>query len=152
MKLSTLLCTIAALALTFSHSSIAQEKGDWRALSTTAKGITGDVAFSKDKIAINFYSTAIAQIRTLTPAEIAALFGGAVPNATGNLYRLSIPPTKTFLHHNSLCGGDETDWVATYVSGHTLQLAFLSNPKIPTLTAEALANATNFCGTFSYVR
>lgn len=154
---STLLSTIAALILTCSLSSVAQEspfpeKGYWRAASKTARDITGDVAFSKEKIAINFYSTPLAPISTLTPAQITALFGSADPAATGNLYRLSIPPTKTFLHRNSLCGGDETDWVATYVSGHTLQLAFLSNPKIPTLTPEALANATNLCGTFSYVR
>jgi hypothetical protein len=155
MNRTILTSAIAGTALFCSCLAVAQkapENGNWRAASTTARSITGDIAFSREKISINFYSTALAQIRILQPAEVAALFGAEDPTATGNLYRINIPPTRTFLHHSPLCGGEETDWVATYVSGHTLQLAFLSNPKIPNLTADALANATNLCGTFSYVR
>ena len=95
----------------------------------------------------------MAQIHDLQPAEITALFPieGAV-TGTGNLYRTSIPAGKTFLHHNTLCGSEETQWIATYVSGHTLQLALLSGPQMPVFTPDALANTTNLCGTFTYVR
>jgi hypothetical protein len=32
----------------------AQENGDWRAVSSTARSITGDVVLSAEKISINF--------------------------------------------------------------------------------------------------
>ena len=137
-------CTVA---------SSAQEKGTWRPVSTTARGITGDVAFSETKIAVNFSGFTIAQIRSLTPSEIKAVFdldGAAV--GSGNLYRTSIPAEKRFLNKNTLCGSDETQWVATFVQGHNLELAFFSGASMPTLTPEAVANTTNLCGTFAYVR
>ncbi len=34
--------------------AVAQEKGLWRAESSTAQSITGDVAFSGEKMSINF--------------------------------------------------------------------------------------------------
>ena len=124
-----------------------------RAASTTAKGITGDVAFSDIKISLNFSSFTLAQIRTLTPAEAAAAFNAAPDTeGSGNLYRTSIPAEKRFLHKNTLCGSEETQWVATFVSGHSLQLAFFSGAAMPSLTPEALANTTSLCGTFSYIR
>ncbi len=131
----------------------AQEKGMLRAASTTAKGITGDVAFSDIKISLNFSSFALAQIRTLTLAEAAAAFNAAPDtDGNGNLYRTSIPAEKRFLHKNTLCGSEETQWVATFVSGRSLQLAFFSGAAMPSLTPEALANTTSLCGTFSYIR
>lgn len=143
---------VPVLALTLPLA--AQEKGNWRAASTTARGVTGDIAFVGQKIAINFTAFTVAQIRDLTPAEAAALFpsdGGAAPT-TGNLYRTSIPAEKRFLHKNTLCGSEDTQWIATLVTGHTLQLAFFSGPAMPVFTPEAMANATTLCGTYSYVR
>ena len=131
----------------------AQEKGNWRAASTTANGVTGDVAFSGQKIVINFSGFTVAQIRTLEPAEASAAFNGAVgAGGSGNLYRTSIPAEKRFLHHNTLCGSEETQWVVSYVAGKNLQLAFFSGPSMPLLTPEAMADASNLCGTYSYVR
>jgi hypothetical protein len=132
-------------------SAAAQEKGNWRAASPTARSVTGDVSFSDTKIAINFSSFTIAQIRALDPAEAHALFD-ADADGRGNLYRLSIQVDKRFLHHNTLCGSDETQWVITYVTGRSLQLAFFSGPSIPTLTPEAISNSARLCGTYSYVR
>ncbi|HVG27230.1 MAG TPA: hypothetical protein VM865_06465 [Acidobacteriaceae bacterium] len=131
----------------------AQEKGAWRAASKTARSLTGDLAFSDIKIAINFASFPIAQIRALTPAEAVTLFhtDEASPGA-GNLFRLSIPGDKKFLHKNTLCGSEETQWAVTWVEGRTLQLAFFSTATMPSLTPEALASNTTLCGTFTYVR
>jgi hypothetical protein len=134
-------------------TAAAQEKGNWRAASSTAQSITGDVALSADKLFINFSGFAIAQIRSLAPGEVNAVFadsGGA--GASGNLYRLNIPAEKKFMHHNSLCGGENTQWMATYVEGHSLHLAFFSGQKAPVLTPEAIANSTDLCGTFTYAR
>lgn len=153
MKPQTLLCTILISSLTAVPSAVAQEKGGWRAMSTTARGITGDLVFSDEKIVINFASFPLAQIRTLTPAEITAMFHAETSaNGSGNLYRVSIPASKVFLHHNTLCGSDETQWIATYVQGHNLQMALFSSGSMPVLTPEALADTTNLCGTFAYVR
>ena len=148
--------TAALLAIAFcgilTHAA-AQDKGNWRAASKTAKNLTGDITFAGQKIAINFSAFTVAQIHDLQPAEITALFPEETTNpGTGNLYRTSIPAAKTFLHRNTLCGSEETQWIATYVSGRTLQLALFSGPQMPVFTPDALANTTNLCGTFSYVR
>ena len=139
-----LLCTLTGFA---------QEKGNWRAVSKTARAITGDVRLSNEHVLIDFTSYTIAQIRTLKPQEAASAFvDDAAPNGTGNLYRLSIPGNKKFLGKNTLCGGEDTQWMASYVTGKTLQLAFFSGETMPVLTPEAVATATNLCGTFMYSR
>ncbi len=143
---------LATLALLACAVGQAQEAGSWRAASTTAKRVTGDVAFTDTKIYLNFSAFTLAQIRALTPAEITALFPGASDTGAGNLFRTEIPGEKRFLHKNSLCGAEDTQWVVTYVSGKRLQLALFSGNSIPALTPEALANATNLCGTYNYAR
>ncbi len=148
------LFTVAATGiLAFSSLLSAQEKGQWRAASTTAKSITGDLAFTDIKLILNFNAFTIAQIRSLTPAEATALFH-ADPSGVGggSLYRTDIPSDKRFLHKNTLCGSEDAQWVATYVVGKSLQLALFSGNDIPALTADSLANATNLCGTYTYVR
>ena len=153
MKFLKLSCVLLACSLTCSVLAIAQEAGYWRATSTTAKHITGDVALTSEKISINFSSYWIAQIRPLTPAELSAAFGAdaSAPGA-GNLYRLSIPSDKKLMHKNTLCGGEDTQWLATYTTGRTLQLAFFSTSKMPVLTPDALANDSALCGVFGYAR
>jgi hypothetical protein len=129
----------------------AQDKGYWRAASSTAKSITGDIAISDVKLAINFVSFPIAQIRRLTPAEGAAAFD--VENGVGgSLYRLNVSASRKFLHHNTLCGSEDTQWMATYSVDRTLYVAFFSGPETPKLTMDALANSTDLCGTFTFVR
>ena len=141
------------LGLSCSVLGVAQEKGYWRAGSSTARSITGDVGFSSEKISINFATYWIAQIRTLAPEEISAAFGADMnASGSGNLYRLSIPGDKKFLHKSTLCGGADAQWMATYVNGHELQLAFYSGSKPPVMTVDAMANATDLCNVFSYVR
>ncbi len=153
MKRPKLLHAIATLGLACSLGSLAQDGGNWRAASTTAKGITGDIAFFGQKISLGFTAYTIAAIRPLKPEEVTAIFNGAGdPGGAGNLYRTSIPAEKRFLHKNTLCGSEETQWIVTYVAGHNLQLAFFSGAAMPVLTPEAMANTTDLCGTFSYVR
>ena len=131
----------------------AQERGYWRAASSTARSITGDVSLSDQKISISFTGFTMAHIRSLEKAEISALFD-ADNNAegAGSLYRLNVPASKKFLNKNSLCGGEDTQWMVTYVSGRSLHLAFFSSPQAPTLTLEAIPNSTDLCGTFAYVK
>ena len=153
MKKRFLLGVAPILVLACSLSSSAQDMGYWRAGSSSAKTVTGDITISDSKLAINFSRFTIAQIRKLQPAEALAAFDAdASAGGSGNLYRLSIPASKQFSHHNTLCGSDETQWMATYAAGNNLQVAFFSGSSMPVLTAEALTNAPNLCGTFSYVR
>ncbi len=153
MKHLKLLSVVFACALSCSLSTVAQDTGYWRATSNSAKHITGDVALSGEKISINFSSYWIAQIRTLTPAELSAAFNAdANAPGSGNLYRLSIPSDKKLLHKSTLCGGEDTQWLATYSTGRSLQLAFFSTSQMPVLTPEALSNNSNLCGVFGYAR
>jgi hypothetical protein len=143
----------ATLALLFTASSHAQDKGYWRAASKTASSITGDVALSNDKVSINFLSFTIAPIRALKPEEAVAAFDAdRTQPGGGNLFRLEIPGATKFLHKNTLCGGEDTTWMATYASGKSLQIAFFSGAKPPVLTIDALANSTDLCGTYTYQR
>lgn len=153
IRLDAAVLLIAMPVLTGSLSALAQEKGYWRAANSNAEAITGDVAFSDTKISINYTSFAIAQIRKLQPAEIGAAFDADIGGGgSGNLYRLDIPAERKFVHHNSLCGNDNTEWMATYVQGRNLRIAFFSGSTMPVLTPEALTSSTNVCGSYSYVR
>ncbi len=150
MRTSILLCVTL---LCSPCCALAQERGSWRASSSTARSITGDLAITDTKIVLNFSAFTLAQIRDLTPAEAAAPFNvDGTPTGTGNLYRTSIPAEKRFAHKNTLCGSEETQWVVSYVTGKTLQLAFFSGAQMPVLKPEALANTSSLCGTFTYVR
>lgn len=144
---------IAGVALVCSLVSAAQDRGYWRAASSTANSITGDIDISNNKVTINFSSFTLAPIRTLGPAEVAAAFN-ADANAGGNgsLYRLNIPADKRFLHHNTLCGTDNTQWMATYVSGRNLEVKFFSGSDQPVFTVDALNNSVAVCGSFTYAR
>ena len=152
MKKTTLLCVAAGLLCICSLAS-AQDKGFWRATSSTATAITGDIGVGDDKVSLNFTPFTIAEIRKLQPAEASALFSAenGVPGG-GFLYRLSVPAAKRFLHHNTLCGSEQTQWMATYATGRELRVAFFSGSEMPALTPEALANSTDLCGVFVYGR
>jgi hypothetical protein len=147
------LCALLGSVLTFCVAATAQETGNWRAANSPAQSITGDVGIGTEKIFINFSSFTIARIRDLEPGEVSAAFdteGSA--GGRGSLYRLSIPASKRFLRKNTLCGAEDTQWVAAYVGGRTLHLAFFSGPKMPVFTMDAIANSPTLCGTFSYMR
>ncbi len=144
---------LLTLGLLGPVTGLAQDGGNWRAASTNAKGVTGDIAFFNQKISLAFSAFTVAQIRTLKPDEVTAAFNGAAdPGGIGNLYRTSIPADKRLLHKNTLCGSEETQWVVSYAAGHNLQLAFFSSATMPVLTPEAMANTTDLCGIYSYVR
>src|ERR1700730_69453 len=153
MKRETLLSAIVGLVLICCMTAAAQDKGYWRAASSTAKSITGDVALSEEKISINLVSFTMARIRGLQQEEASALFDAeSTAQGNGSLYRLIVPGERKFLHRNSLCGSDDTQWMVTYVAGRSLQLAFFSGAKPPVFTSDALANSTDLCGKFSYVK
>ena len=117
MKRDSLFGVIPGLVLAFCVSAAAQELGPWRAANSPAVSITGDVAFSDTKLAINFSSFPIARIRDLQPGEVSAVFDAdSGAGARGSLYRLSIPAAKKFMHRNSICGSEDTQWVAAFVS------------------------------------
>jgi hypothetical protein len=153
MNRERLLHAIVGSVLACCMSAAAQEKGTWRAASSTAQSITGDVALSDEKVSINYSGFAMARIRSLEPGEVSAAFDAdSSTGGSGSLYRLSIPASKRFMHRNTLCGAEDTQWMATYVAGHSLHLAFFSGQKMPVFTSDAIANSTDLCGIFSYVR
>ena len=146
---------VLACALVFAVSAAAQqpEKGYWRAASNTAESITGDISFSGSKITINFTSFLISPVRLLTPAEVSAAFDEAVDTAgNGQLYRVNIPASRRFLKKNTLCGTQDTQWMAIYVADRTLKVAFFSGDNAPLMTFEALQRSTDLCGTYTFVR
>lgn len=143
----------ALIGLVFVSPLSAQDKGYWRADSSTAKSITGDLGLSDAKLIMNFLSFPLAQIRKLTPAEgLAAFDVDASTGVGGNLYRLDVSASRRFLHKNTLCGTEETQWMATYVAGRSLYVDFFSGTEMPKLTFDALQNSTELCGTFVYAR
>jgi hypothetical protein len=153
MKLFLLLAAALPWLIAGSVPAPAQDKGPWRAASSEAKTITGDLGVYDGKLILNFSTFPLAEIRSLTPDEAAAAFDAdrTVPGG-GNLYRLNIPADKRFQHHNTLCGSDATQWMATWAAGSGLHVAFFSGAAIPRLTLDALANSPTLCGSYGYVR
>ena len=125
----------------------------WRASSSEARSITGDIILSGEKLTINFLGFPVSKIRALTNDEILAAF---IPengvDGAGNLYRVSISGARKLLHKNTLCGSDDVTWMATYVAGKTLELKFFSGQKPPVFTLEALSGSSELCGTYIYSR
>ncbi len=145
----------AILALTCALYCPAQayDKGYWRAASNTAANITGDIAISDAKLTIDFKVFPLASIRTLKPEEVSAVFDEDVNTAgSGSLYRLNISADNRFQHRNTLCGTDDTQWMATYLSGKALRVAFFSGDDAPVFTFDAIANSPHICGTYTFVR
>jgi hypothetical protein len=145
--------SVCSMILACSLAVNPQEQGYWRAASTNARAITGDISIGETAISINFVAFTIAPIRKLKTAEVAALFDADVNSGVqGNLYRLSIPSERKFAHRNTLCGTESTQWMATFVSGRNLQISFFSGLDEPVLTFDALNNTTTRCATFTYSR
>ncbi len=141
------------LVLTSCVFATAQELGYWRASSSTAQSVTGDVGFSDAKIAINFSNFDIVLAADLEPGQVSSVFDADSNASTkGHLYKLDIPASKKFMHKNTLCGGEDTQWLVTYVEGRTLHLAFFSGQKAPVFTLDAISNSTALCGTYTYTR
>jgi hypothetical protein len=147
------LCAVLGSVLACSVAATAQERGNWRAANSPAQSITGDVGIGEEKIFIGFSSFTIARIRDLEPGEVSSVFDAdSGAGVRGGLYRVSIPGAKTFLHKHTLCGGEDAQWMATYVEGRSLHLAFFSGQKMPVFTPDTITNSTDLCGTFSYAR
>ena len=151
MRFRSLALALAAAASLLAAPLAAQDMGYWRAVSNTAKGTTGDITMSPMRVIIDFSGFTIAQIRALKPEEWRILFDidPSIPGS-GNIYRLDIPASKHFLHKNTLCGSEDTQYMVTFVNGNNLQVAFFSGAKLPELTPEAMNNNSNLCGTYSY--
>ncbi len=131
----------------------AQELGYWRATSSTAQSVTGDVGLSETKISINFANFPVVRARDLQAGEISSVFDvDSNSGDKGRLYKLNIPASKKFMHKNTLCGGEDTQWMVTYVERNSLQIAFFSGQKAPVFTLDAISNSTNLCGTYTYTR
>jgi hypothetical protein len=155
MKQQRIICAMlgSMLACCASLAAHAQEMGYWRAASSTAKSVTGDVAFSDARMMIYFSTFPTVQARDLAPGEVSAVFDvDSNSNAKGHLYKVSVPATKKFQHKSTLCGSEDTQWMATYVEGNSLNLAFFSGQKPPTFTLDAISNSPNLCGTYTYTR
>jgi hypothetical protein len=149
----------AALVLAGALACAAQDqdKGYWRAASNAANKITGDIAISVDKagarLTIDYTPFPLTSVRSLKPEEVSSVFDADVNTAApGSLYRLSVPAQKRFVHHNTLCGTDTTQWMATYVSGRTLNVAFFSGEDPPVFTMDEISNSRHLCGTYLYAR
>jgi hypothetical protein len=143
----------AILLLACSFPALAQDKGLWTAASSSAKAITGDISIADARVTIDYFNFPVGQIRVLQSAEASALFDADV-NAPGggSLYRLAVSADRRFLHKNTLCGSEDVQWMVTWVQGRTLSVAFFSGANSPIFTMDALANATDRCGTFAYAR
>jgi phospholipase C len=144
---------LAGVVCLAARVSAQEDRGMWSATSTNAHAITGDITIAEAKVTLNFAAFPLAQIRRLKPVEVSAVFDADVnAGIEGTLYRLHVPPGKYIVKRNTLCGGEETQWMATYATGHALKVAFFSGDDMPVFTFDAMQNATTLCGKFTYGR
>lgn len=142
----------AALLLLIALPGLAQDQGYWRASSSTARSITGDIVVGPNRLSLGYSSFPLAQIHSLTSAQAASVFDVAAESAGGgNLYRINIPGEKRFHRHSALCGGSDTQWMATWQADRELHVAFFSGSAMPVFTMGAISNSSSLCGTFDYV-
>ena len=152
-KRAAIVIALAGMVCLAARVSAQEDRGLWSATSTNAHAITGDVSIGEAKVTLNFATFPLALIRRLKPVEVSAVFDADVnAGIEGTLYRLHVPPGKYIVRRNTLCGGEETQWMATYVTGHTLKVAFFSGDDMPVFTFDAMQNATTLCGKFTYGR
>ena len=145
---------LVMVGLSLAARAAAQEdRGLWSATSTNAHAVTGDITIGEAKVTLNFATFPLALIRRLKPVEVSAVFDADVnAGIEGTLYRLHVPPGKYIVKKNTLCGGEETQWMATYATGHTLKVAFFSGDEMPVFTFDAMQDTTTLCGKFVYGR
>jgi hypothetical protein len=145
---------VLVCALGCAASAVAQDGGYWRASNDTAKSTTGDIGIGSLKVTIDFQLFTVAQIHNVDATQARAVFDIDAPEGAilGNLYHLSIPAGKKFLHKNAICGNEETQYMVTAVVGKEMHVAFFSGAAMPELKAEAIMNSTNLCGTYTYTR
>jgi len=130
-----------------------EDRGLWNAASSEAKAVTSDIAIGKDRVTIDLATFPLAAIRALKPVEVSAVFDADVnAGIGGRLYRLDVPARQRFAHKNTLCGDENTQWMATYVTGPALRVAFFSGDEMPVFTFEAMQKSTALCGKFIYAR
>src|SRR5208282_407264 len=99
------------LACVLQGEAQKRDRGYWQTASHAAAAITGDIAISDAKVTIGSLGFPIAPIRDLKPAEVSAVFDADVNAAGfGTLYRLKIPAGQRFMHKNTLCGTEDTQW------------------------------------------
>jgi hypothetical protein len=153
MRRAILRRAVAVLMLSCALGVAAQDKGNWYAASSAASTITGDIAIGSAKVTISFVQFPLAPIRRLKPVEVSSVFDADVnAGISGDLYRLKVPAGQRFQHKNTLCGSEDTEWMATYVTGRTLQVAFFSGDDMPVFTFDAISKSPDLCGRFSYSR
>ncbi len=143
----------SVLLLSCAAAGAEPDQGYWRAASSAATSITSDITIGKEKLTIDFIAYPLAPIRALKPVEVSAVFDADVnAGINGTLYRLRVPAMQRFEHKNTLCGDEDTQWMATYVTGKTLEVAFFSGDDMPVFTFDAISKSTTLCGTFAYSR
>jgi len=144
---------VLGLAAVCGAARAQEDRGYWRAASSNALAITSDLSIGEAKVTIDFLAFPLAPIRRLKPVEVSAVFDADVnAGIEGSLYRLRVPAAQRFNKKNTLCGDEDTQWMATYVSGRNLQVAFFSGDGEPVFTFDAIQKSTALCGTFVYGR
>jgi hypothetical protein len=152
MKIRILIAAVPVLASALTCAA-QEDRGYWRAASSNANAITGDLNIGELKIAINFANFPMAPIRRLKPTEVSAVFDADVnAGIEGSLYRLKIPAGQRFLHKSTLCSDEDTQWMATYATGRSLQVAFFSGDDMPVFTFDAVQKSSALCGVYTYAR
>jgi len=153
MKMRMLHAWVSVVVLAGSLSCTAQDKGSWRPASDTTYSMTGEITIAETNMAINVTKVPVAPVRKLTPAEVSAVFD-ADTNAGigGKLYRVHVPPGVYMSGGSLLCGKEVIRWMATYVLGRNLRVAFFSGEDMPVFTFDAISNSTALCGTYAYMR
>jgi hypothetical protein len=144
---------LAAVVCCAARANAQEDRGYWRAASTNALAITGDVTIADAKVTIDFLIFPLAPIRRLKPVEVSSMFDADVnAGIEGSLFRLKVPAAQRFLHKNTLCGSEDTQWMATYVGGKTMQVAFFSGDDMPVFTFDAMQKSSALCGVYTYAR
>ena len=154
MKLRT--CALGAfllLVLGASGASAGERMKTWYALSANAIAVTNNIDLSESKLSIGFVYYTLNRNHDLKPTEASAVFDiDPAEPGSGALYRTFIPAGTRFQRNNTLCGGEDVQWMAKWATAQELKVAFFSSSEPPVLTFDAVSRSQDLCGVYTYKR
>ncbi len=130
-------------------------EGTWAAASRTAVSITGNVAFTSNKLTIlhkDFPLTLVREIDRQHLAEVGKIVDYLRPPSSARLYRTLISRRSILVNGNTICGPNaDAKWILAVADKNELSLAFFSSDSEPKLDYGTVSTGHDLCGTYSYV-
>lgn len=135
MKILIRAAVLTGLSALAASPAVAGEKGEkWRAMSTTAIAITGDISVFSDHMVFG-------------NGQRVSLTAVGKSGRNARIFKLDVPANPKLLNGNTLCGPKAVQFVAfSKLDATTLSLSVFDRKEAPTSSDDGP------CGIYNYVK